>query len=74
MYKIRNSDNELDCESIDELEQSLQTYKGQSVSIEYYPISKEHKRICFVDVTEQGEVYNSYGPKVRIDFNTIQVN
>ncbi len=71
MYKICNFDNELICTSFDELELRLQAYRGQSVSIEYYPISKHHKRICFVEITEQGNVYNSYGPQDRFNFNTI---
>lgn len=74
MYKIRNVGNDLYCESIDELKLSLQAYKGQSVSIEYYPISKKHRRICLVEVTEQGDVYNSYGPQDRFNFNIIQAS
>ncbi|HYD60523.1 MAG TPA: hypothetical protein VEC35_09225 [Noviherbaspirillum sp.] len=62
LFKIRNFGNDKECDTIEELEQSLQAYRGKSVSILVRPPQRLVYTV-FVDVSASGELSESYGQK-----------
>ena len=72
MYKIRNFGNNQMCHSLDELKDRLQDYCGQSVAVEYEAEETLLKKVVFIDITDKGRIFKTYGDKAPFnihDFN-----
>ena len=73
MYRIRNFGNDRWCDSLDTLKTTLvEEYRGKSVSVEY-PGPGGFRGIAFIDVTEKGEIRETYGRHRRFDLSELAV-
>lgn len=68
MIRIRNFGNDKMCADVSELMSSILEYRGKSVSIDD---TRPGGKLIFVDVSETGEVRNSYGANEPIDLATV---
>lgn len=72
MFKIRCFNQQIDCDSIENLKLDLSSrFRGDSVSIEYTSQSGIKKTV-FVDVNGVGEVFHSYGKGQLVNFELLQ--
>lgn len=68
MFRIRNFGNDRFCRDLPALIEAIQCYRGKSVSVvDLRPCGQ----ILYVDVSDTGELRESYGARARIDLRAI---
>lgn len=72
MFQVRNFGNDASCGSIEELRSVLvERYTGMSVSIAFPSAKTGIKKTLFVDVDSNGNLCESYGQMVEVNFGEI---
>jgi hypothetical protein len=64
IFRIKNFGNDKDCTSIESLICYIQNYRGKSVTIQDL---RPNGQCHFVDVTNSGEMYSSYGSRPKFE-------